>query len=97
MLTGVYAARNIAGEKLDVWAVNTEKEYLEEDHTEISTSGDRLVPVGIIPRVSEAEDSAEVILETIFAKLEIRNQKRRLNRLQSLAHQMGYSLVQANA
>jgi len=35
--------------------------------------------------------------ETIFAKLEIRNQKRRLNRLQSLAHQMGYSLVQANA
>jgi transposase len=35
--------------------------------------------------------------ETVFAKLETRNQKRRLNRLQSLARQMGYSLVQANA
>jgi transposase len=35
--------------------------------------------------------------ETIFAKLEIRNQKRRLNKLQSLAKGMGYSLVQANA
>jgi transposase len=35
--------------------------------------------------------------ETVFAKLETRNQKRRLNRLQSLAKRMGYSLVQANA
>jgi transposase len=35
--------------------------------------------------------------ETVFAKQEARNQKRRLNRLQSLARQMGYSLVQANA
>jgi len=35
--------------------------------------------------------------ETVFAKLEIRNQKRRLNKLQSLARRMGYSLVQANA
>ena len=30
MLTGVYAARNIAGERHDVWAVNTEMEYHEE-------------------------------------------------------------------
>ena len=35
--------------------------------------------------------------ETVFAKLETRNQKRRLNKLQSLARQMGYSLVEANA
>lgn len=70
MLTGVYAARNITGEKLDVWSVNTEKEYLEEGHAAISTSGDRLVPVGIIPQASETEDSAEVILETIFARLD---------------------------
>jgi len=35
--------------------------------------------------------------ETVFAKLEIRNQKRRLNKLQSLARRMGYALVQANA
>ena len=35
--------------------------------------------------------------ETVFAKLEIHNQKRRLNKLQSLARRMGYALVQANA
>jgi len=35
--------------------------------------------------------------ETVFAKLEARNQKRRLHKLQTLARQMGYSLVQANA
>lgn len=35
--------------------------------------------------------------ETVFAKMETRNQKRRLNKLQSLAKRMGYSLVQANA
>jgi transposase len=35
--------------------------------------------------------------ETVFAKLEARNQQRRLNKLQSLAKQMGYTLVEANA
>ena len=35
--------------------------------------------------------------ETVFAKLDTRNQKRRLNKLQSLARRMGYSLVAANA
>ena len=35
--------------------------------------------------------------ESVFAKLETRNNKRRLNKLQSLARQMGYSLVEANA
>src|SRR3989475_7233801 len=35
--------------------------------------------------------------ETVFAKLEARNQKHRLYKLQTLARQMGYSLVQANA
>jgi transposase len=35
--------------------------------------------------------------ETISAKLETRNQKRRLNKLQSLANRMGYALVQAHA
>jgi len=33
--------------------------------------------------------------ETVFAKLEARNQQHRLRKLQSLANQMGYSLVQA--
>jgi transposase len=35
--------------------------------------------------------------ETIFAKLEVRHQKRQLNRLQSQAKRMGYALVQAHA
>jgi len=35
--------------------------------------------------------------ETVFAKLEIRNQQRRFRKLQSLATQMGYSLVQLHA
>lgn len=35
--------------------------------------------------------------ETVFAKLETRNQKRRLHKLQSLARQLGYSLMPANA
>jgi protoporphyrinogen oxidase len=70
MLTGIYAARNVTGEKLDVWSVNTEKEYLEEEHSTIAGSGDRLVPVGIVPAISETEDAAEVILETIFARLD---------------------------
>jgi transposase len=35
--------------------------------------------------------------ETVFAKLEARNQQRRLHKLQTLAKQMGYSLVQTHA
>ena len=35
--------------------------------------------------------------ETVFAKLEARNQQRQLRKLQSLAKQMGYSLVYASA
>jgi transposase len=35
--------------------------------------------------------------ETVFAKLETRNHKRRLNKLQTLARQMGYSLVELHA
>lgn len=34
--------------------------------------------------------------ETVFAKLEASNQKRRLRKLQTLARQMGYSLVEAH-
>src|SRR5437879_1905535 len=33
--------------------------------------------------------------ETVFAKLEARNQERRFRKLQSLARQMGYSIVEA--
>lgn len=44
MLTGIYAARNITGERCDVWAVNTEQEYLEEESHGGAQSKDRLAP-----------------------------------------------------
>jgi len=43
MLTAIYAARNLIGEKHDVWSVNTEKEYHEAAQTG-HAAGDRLVP-----------------------------------------------------
>jgi protoporphyrinogen oxidase len=45
MVTGVYAARNVAGASYDVWEVNVEQEYHEEvSEAEAKTKGDRLVP-----------------------------------------------------
>ena len=42
MLTGIYAARNIAGADYDIWDVNTEPGYHEK--LGIIGSGDRAVP-----------------------------------------------------
>jgi len=48
MLTGIYAARNIAGGRYDVWSVNTEQEYHEEQRGgETSTPSERLVPTRV--------------------------------------------------
>ncbi|MGZ8247399.1 hypothetical protein, partial [Methylomagnum sp.] len=45
MLTGLYAARNVLGEALDVWSVNTGASYHEEgEGASNGLSGDRLVP-----------------------------------------------------
>jgi protoporphyrinogen oxidase len=74
MLTAVYAARNIVGEKNDVWSVNTEMEYHEEARVKVSESkppiveqspvtaaGDRMVPRRLTP---------EELIEAAFAKLD---------------------------
>jgi protoporphyrinogen oxidase len=76
MLTAVYAARNIVGEKHDVWAVNTEMEYHEEERvkasaakpvaarietTSAAATGDRQVPRRLTP---------EELIEAAFAKLD---------------------------
>ncbi len=76
MLTAVYAARNIVGDKHDVWSVNTEMEYHEEERvkrsaakpviaspepTTAAVSGDRLVPQRLTP---------EELIEAAFAKLD---------------------------
>ncbi|MGH7550912.1 MAG: NAD(P)/FAD-dependent oxidoreductase [Gemmatimonadota bacterium] len=44
MLTGMLAARNLAGERNDVWDVNVEPEYHEETRREDDGGGGRAVP-----------------------------------------------------
>lgn len=45
MVTGVYAARNVAGGEYDIWAVNVEQEYHEEvAEGDTAATGDRLTP-----------------------------------------------------
>ena len=77
MLTAVYAARNMVGEQHDVWSVNTEMEYHEEERvkrsvakpgiaatttaTPAAAAGDRQVPRRLTP---------EELIEAAFAKLD---------------------------
>jgi protoporphyrinogen oxidase len=77
MLTAVYAARNIVGEKNDVWAVNTEQDYHEEvresETSKVKTMGDRAVPMPVnaqIGTASEDDLQADQIIQTAFAKLD---------------------------
>ncbi|MCZ6728035.1 MAG: NAD(P)/FAD-dependent oxidoreductase [Acidobacteria bacterium] len=56
MAAGILAARNVAGEDHDVWAVNVEQEYLE------SKTGDRLTPEAI------GRPSVEEMLRSAFAR-----------------------------
>jgi hypothetical protein len=71
MLTGVYAARNILGERHDVWSVNTEKEYHEEERVARPKAGDRLVPARVSVSVPEAiEESEDNVIEAAFAKID---------------------------
>jgi protoporphyrinogen oxidase len=75
MLTAVYAARNVVGEQHDVWSVNTEMEYHEEERVKTSVAkpetvkqatvtaptGDRQTPLRLTP---------EELIEAAFAKLD---------------------------
>lgn len=68
MVTAVYAARNIVGEKNDVWAVNTEMEYHEEARAEskketvlVSQGGDRLTPRRL---------TTDELIQAAFARLD---------------------------
>lgn len=65
MVTAVYASRNIAGDRYDVWDVNVEGDYHEEhgDRGETTVAGgDRLVPGRV------AQPSLEDALGQVFAK-----------------------------
>ena len=58
MLTGILAARNIAGERHDIWSVNVEDEY----HEGGAPAGDRLTPAAARGR------TLEEVLAAAFAR-----------------------------
>jgi len=70
MLTGVYAARNIVGERYDVWSVNTEMEYHEEGRPVARGAGDRLVPGQLARPGTDMSPSPDEIIATVLAKLD---------------------------
>jgi protoporphyrinogen oxidase len=71
MLTGVYAARNVTGERNDVWSVNTEKEYLEENGCARLSQGDRVVPVPVMVDIGQKGRRIEDdLIEVVFARLD---------------------------
>lgn len=73
MLTGIYAARNITGERWDVWAVNTEMEYHEEGRVAELRGGDRMVPRRVavpVNEVSEVPAALDLVLDRAFARLD---------------------------
>ena len=70
MLTGVYAARNIVGEKHDVWAVNTEKAYHEAGQVAHEVKGHRLVPSRVSPLQTETPLLPDTVSQAAFARLD---------------------------
>ncbi|NUQ44766.1 MAG: NAD(P)/FAD-dependent oxidoreductase [Phycisphaerae bacterium] len=71
MLTAVFAARNIVGERHDVWSVNVEKEYHEEAKVATPAAGERLVPARIIrPEPAAPVPSPDELIEAAFARLD---------------------------
>lgn len=70
MLTGVYAARNIVGEQNDVWAVNTEMEYHEEERASKAPAGDRLTPTRVEPLTEMDSSSINEMIEEAFARVD---------------------------
>jgi hypothetical protein len=71
MLTGIYAARNIVGERYDVWAVNTEMEYHEEGKFS-DAAGDRQAPMRTEADTTGAGGAVlpDKLIERTFAKLD---------------------------
>ncbi len=68
MLTGVYAAHNIAGAEYDVWAVNVEKEYHEEGRVAEAAPEDRAVPHRV--PAAAGVPSPDALIEAVFARLD---------------------------
>jgi hypothetical protein len=70
MLTGMYAARNIAGARYDVWSVNTEETYHEDGRITAAKASDRLVPTRLAPAVVVSQPAPEALLEVTYAPVD---------------------------
>jgi protoporphyrinogen oxidase len=70
MLAGVYAARNLNGDRYDVWSVNTESAYQEETRAADPAPADRLVPLPRRAPASADQVSADAVLQRVFARLD---------------------------
>jgi hypothetical protein len=66
MLAGVLAARNIAGERHDVWAVNTDDSYHEDGELR-KDAGDRLVPARV---AAAAQPAVDRLAARVLARLD---------------------------
>ena len=65
MLAGMYAARNLTGDRRDVWSVNTDAEY--QEHVVMAPLGDeRRVPQPVRPTAL----AADPIIRRAFAPLD---------------------------
>jgi protoporphyrinogen oxidase len=62
MLSGIRAAQNVVGDRHDVWAVNVEGEYLEEDRRAAAAAAGRMVPQPV------AAIELEELLRRAFAR-----------------------------
>ncbi len=69
MLTGVYAARNLAGANYDVWSVNVEQEY-HEDGAAAVVPAERAAPTFVPPQPAPGTMSPEQFVEAAFARLD---------------------------
>ena len=70
MLTGVFAARNLLGAHHDVWAVNTEREYHEENRAADSGNGQRRAPTRAASVTVGAQLSGNPLADAAFAPLD---------------------------
>jgi protoporphyrinogen oxidase len=68
MLTGVYAARNVAGGHYDVWSVNVEQEYHEAGEVKELAPLERAVPAPALP--PETPLTPDRLIEAAFARLD---------------------------
>ena len=70
MLAGIYAARNVTGAGHDVWAINTEAEYLEDVNVPPVASRDRGVPTPLRTPPPSPLSSDEEALRVAFAHVD---------------------------